>query len=215
MADIQVSTKRYYLTADRTRAVEQGDPDAAVLLVGQGSPIAPEVAAHYGIETESAVAMAKVPVDLEAERAAMVTVGTTKQTAANYDKMQLTRAVNEEVNEVVTRTGNPAAARQASMLAEGVVNQTLTEQSEGGEETPGLSKSADSTGGKGGAPVTDTSAVTKDGEETTGAKPAASKTSSRSKTIGSSNPPTYEQPDQTTTEKKDDLERDLNTPPPE
>lgn len=43
------STKRLYLTADKAKVVEEGDPEAAFLLVGEGGQIPQEEAEKYGL----------------------------------------------------------------------------------------------------------------------------------------------------------------------
>lgn len=43
------SEKRLYLTADRTRVVEEGDSDAAYLLVSEGGEISDQEAKQYGL----------------------------------------------------------------------------------------------------------------------------------------------------------------------
>jgi hypothetical protein len=44
-----LSQKRLYLTSDRSRVVEENDPDAAFLLVGSGCELPDLVALKYGI----------------------------------------------------------------------------------------------------------------------------------------------------------------------
>lgn len=41
--------KRYYVTADRSRVVDEGDPDAAILLAAEGGDISNEDAKRYGL----------------------------------------------------------------------------------------------------------------------------------------------------------------------
>lgn len=41
--------KRYYLNADRSRVVEEGDPDAAYLLAAEGTDISNEDVERYGL----------------------------------------------------------------------------------------------------------------------------------------------------------------------
>lgn len=50
-----IATCRWYLTADRQRAVPEGDPDAAYLLVAKGSEISDRLAAEWGIVEAKAV----------------------------------------------------------------------------------------------------------------------------------------------------------------
>lgn len=118
--DILVSKHRYYVTADKTRAVKSGDPAAAVLLVGKGAALAPEVAEFYGLETEGGESVIKVdPLD-EAVKSAMQTEGTT---AENYERMKLNKKVYDSAVNSVSNPHYPNASQQASIMAAGAVNQ--------------------------------------------------------------------------------------------
>jgi hypothetical protein len=44
-----VADRRLYLTADKTRIVEEGNPDGATLFATPGTPIAAEDVARYGL----------------------------------------------------------------------------------------------------------------------------------------------------------------------
>jgi hypothetical protein len=121
MAKVTLSKERWYVTADKTRAVRGGDPDAAFLLVGKGGAIAPEVAAHYGIETYTGESVAIVTQDRDAERERMVTEGTGSETAVNYEEMSLSRQVREQVTSSITPEENRSAGRQASMMAQSII----------------------------------------------------------------------------------------------
>lgn len=48
MSNVKIP-KRWYLTEDKSRAVEDGDPDASVLLCPAGGEVPREVAARYGL----------------------------------------------------------------------------------------------------------------------------------------------------------------------
>lgn len=124
MANVTLSKDRWYVTADRTRAVKGDSPDAAYLLVGQGGAIAPEVAAHYGIETYSGEAIERVPENLTHERERMVTLGT-GNTAQRYEKMAIERDVREAVNSSLTVEGNRSANRQGEMMAQSLISQKI------------------------------------------------------------------------------------------
>jgi hypothetical protein len=67
MAD-QVSTERLYLTADGTRVVTAGDPDAASLFVAEGMPVSDADIEKYDLEEY--VAEAPPPYDAAADHAA-------------------------------------------------------------------------------------------------------------------------------------------------
>lgn len=66
------STKRLYLNADKTKVVEEGDPEAAWVLVGEGGQIPLEDAERYGLTKEKAAepaetkAVKKPPADKSA-----------------------------------------------------------------------------------------------------------------------------------------------------
>lgn len=49
LGDIVIADRRLYLTADKKRVVEQGDPDAAFLLANPGQDIPKATAKRYGI----------------------------------------------------------------------------------------------------------------------------------------------------------------------
>ncbi len=120
-SNVTLSKERWYVTADKKRAVREGDPDAAYLLVGKDGAIAPEVAAHYGIETYTGQAVARVAQDREAERSRMVREGTSKETAVNYEEMAISRSIRESVNSSITKEDNRSAGRQASMMADAII----------------------------------------------------------------------------------------------
>jgi hypothetical protein len=42
--------ERLYVTADRSKVVKEGDPNAAFLLVGKGQEIHPKLAETYGLK---------------------------------------------------------------------------------------------------------------------------------------------------------------------
>lgn len=46
-----ISDRRLYLNADRSAVVEEGDPAAAYLLVGQGGEVPTAVASKYGLKS--------------------------------------------------------------------------------------------------------------------------------------------------------------------
>lgn len=121
MAQITVSKRRYYLNADKTKVVMEGDAEAAYLLVGKGSPIAPEVAAHYNLETEIAESVSKVTERPEDAKSRMVTPGTSG-TAENYAKMKLEHDVREAVNSGITSGDYPNSGRHGEMIAQGIIN---------------------------------------------------------------------------------------------
>ncbi len=123
MANIKVSKETWCLTDDKTKIVPENDPSAAWLLVRKGSPIAPEIAAHYKIETEDAEAFSKMPRDADDEKSGMVTKGTPPQVEQNYERMRITREVTKAVMDGVTTGENPGASKQARLIAEGIVNQ--------------------------------------------------------------------------------------------
>lgn len=118
--NVTLSTERWYVTADKMRAVRGDDPAAAFLLVGKGGAIAPEVAAHYGIETYQGEAVERVAENPEHERSRMVSEGTSG-TDKNYEEMRVNREVRESVNNNLTTEGNRSAGRQGEMMAASIV----------------------------------------------------------------------------------------------
>lgn len=53
------STRRLYLNRDKTGVVEEGDPEAAFLLVAEGGELPHEEAEKYGLTTKAAPAETK------------------------------------------------------------------------------------------------------------------------------------------------------------
>jgi hypothetical protein len=145
MAKVTLSKERWYVTADKTRAVKAGDPDAAFLLVGKDAAIAPEVAAHYGIATYAGEAVERVTQSRDQERERMVSQGTSKETAENYAEMSLKREVIEQVAASVTTEGNRSGGRQAAMMAEAMIHErrqegTLVSEEDQGKEPTSRTK---------------------------------------------------------------------------
>jgi hypothetical protein len=56
-----LSPKRLYLTSDRSRVVEENDPDAAFLLVGAGCELNDTIARQYGLLDVQAKAIKAAP----------------------------------------------------------------------------------------------------------------------------------------------------------
>jgi hypothetical protein len=52
--DAVLADKRYYLSSDRSRVVEEDDPDAGVLLAAEGDDISNEDVARYGLGKKQA-----------------------------------------------------------------------------------------------------------------------------------------------------------------
>lgn len=138
---VTLSVHRIYVTKDKRTAVREGDERAAFLLVGKGAAIAPEVAAHYGIETYSGESVEIVANDPVKERERMVTHGTGKETAENYEEMRINREVREKVNASLTTEGNKSATRQGEFMAQAIVN----ERREEGTLTPEAEKAPEPT----------------------------------------------------------------------
>lgn len=121
MAYVTLSRERWYVTADRTKAVKGDDPAAAFLLVGKGGAIAPEVAAHYGIETYAGESIERVPDHPAEVKERMVSVGTGSQTAENYEAMRIGHEVRQSIDNSISNEPNRSAGRQAEMMAQGVI----------------------------------------------------------------------------------------------
>lgn len=123
MAKVTLSKERWYVTADRTTAVKGDNPEAAFLLVGKGGAIAPEVAAHYGIETYTGESISKViehPGSDEV-KSRMVTEGTSQTVAENYAAMKIAHEVRESVNASISNEPNNNGHRQAEMMSQGII----------------------------------------------------------------------------------------------
>lgn len=60
-AAVLIADKAYYFNSDKTKVVEEGDPDAAWLLVGQDSEIAVAEAEKYGLKLDAEPEPAKKP----------------------------------------------------------------------------------------------------------------------------------------------------------
>lgn len=130
MAKVMLSKERMYVTADRSRAVKMGDPDAAILLVAKGSSISPAVAKHYGIETYEGEAVSIVRDEPGTERERMVTTGTAAKTAQNYEEMRVSREVREHVGASVAadKRDYAGSGRQAALMADGIINQSRVDR---------------------------------------------------------------------------------------
>lgn len=59
-----IADRRLYLSADRTRVIEEGETGAAFLLVGQGVAIAPDEVKRLGLtESDGRVVLSKPPAE--------------------------------------------------------------------------------------------------------------------------------------------------------
>lgn len=123
MRDVTLSKERWYVTADKTRKVPEGDPEAAFLLVGKGGAISPDVAAFYGVETYTGTAIEKVSSTADEVKSAMVTHGTGKETAENYERMRIQEEARQSVEASAVAEGNRSATRQAAMMADARIAQ--------------------------------------------------------------------------------------------
>jgi hypothetical protein len=120
MSKVLLSTNRVYVTADKSEAVEQGDPRAAFLLVGRGGIIHEDVARFYGIDTYEGEAISKMPFDAEAERRGMVTEGVGTGAAERYDQMSKEREIRQAIKGNVS-INHPQYGRQTEFMAQGVL----------------------------------------------------------------------------------------------
>lgn len=135
MSKVLLSAKRYYVNADKTQAVETGDPSAAFLLVGKGSIIEPQVARFYGVETYEGEAISKMPFDAEAERKGMVTQGIGTGAAERYDNMSREREIRNAIKAQIPII-HPQYGRQAEFMAQGIINRMRAEDEERGTYDP-------------------------------------------------------------------------------
>lgn len=125
--DVTLSKERWYVTVDRTRAVKDGDPEAAFLLVGKDGAIAPEVAAHYGVETYTGQAVEKATEHPAEYKERMVAPGSPKEVAEGYEEMRINKEVRESVNSSLTIEGNRSATRQAEIMSQGIIHKLREE----------------------------------------------------------------------------------------
>ena len=130
MREILIAKSRVYLTSDKTKAVAEGDPDAAFLLVGKGGEIDRAVAEAYGVETEESVEIAIVTPGIEQEYNAMVALGGGSKSARNYDRMDLQRKIAKNLSNENPGQSGVANAQQA-ILTEGLVNKEMRKQKKG------------------------------------------------------------------------------------
>lgn len=64
------SDKRLYLNADRSKVVEEGSPDAAYLLAGEGGEVSDEEAKRYGLKAPTKAQAAAADAEEEPENKA-------------------------------------------------------------------------------------------------------------------------------------------------
>jgi len=93
-----ISDRRLYLTQDKTAVVEEGDPSAAWLLVGEGGEVSTAVARQFGLKAPGAqpaadaAPVAKDPADAESldtikeGQKAVASAPATKAVAPKADK---------------------------------------------------------------------------------------------------------------------------------
>jgi hypothetical protein len=110
MARTLIATKTYWFNADRTEALPDGHADAAFLLVRKGSPVDPQVAEHYGIETEVSGGDMLTPMP-----------GANVQQEANRQRMEATRRITAEVGNTISAAQDAATGRQVAGMIEGRV----------------------------------------------------------------------------------------------
>lgn len=122
---VLIAMATYYLTADKTRAVKRGDPEATSLLVRKGGQIEPEAAEYYGIETEIGEAVSVVRNDISGVSQEDRLRGVGPEVKANYEIMETQRAVNADLRETLSRTGNAPASRQIEAIAQAKVNEAI------------------------------------------------------------------------------------------
>lgn len=132
--DMQYRSKQtYWLTADKTEAVPDGDERAHSLLVRAGSPIDPHAAEHFGIDYEP------VPNTLVGTRPELGTspapLGETPEQEAARLHIEATRSISREVAEATAHAGDAGTGRQIQAVIENRVAGELKEREGESEST--------------------------------------------------------------------------------
>lgn len=138
MRRILVAKYRYYIDPTTGKVYRRGDtdmPPGCRLLVGEGSPVEPGIAEEYGLETEEAQDVARVPgapVTAPEDRS----LGASAQAEAGYRRIEETGAIHRELQPRIERAGQSGAgaAAQLGLHAETMVA-AATQRA--GEEEPG------------------------------------------------------------------------------
>jgi hypothetical protein len=112
MRTILVAKYRYYLDPSTGKVYKRGDkdmPPGVRLLAAKGSPVEPNVAEEYDIETEEAQDVARVPsaaVSAPRDRG----LGSSEQAEAGYRRIERTGAIQREVAPLIAGGGDVSPA---------------------------------------------------------------------------------------------------------
>lgn len=160
---IKVATETYYL--HEGKAYKRGDkvPSGASLLVRKGSPILPEVADRYGVSTEEADNVTRVP-DAGRTPDSIRGVGVSSLADEGFRRIDAHRDVSAEtagINASIPTAG-AGVGRQAAMMRSDMVEERIKDT--GGVDAsttviePGTAEAQEAAaqgGGIGGAPIND------------------------------------------------------------
>jgi hypothetical protein len=138
MRSILVAKFSYYLSPDGQKVYKRGDkdmPPGSRLLVREGSPVDPAVAEQYGLETEGAQDVARVPTAVTTPPADR-SLGVSKQAEAGYRRIETTAEVHRETETIRdnARRSGAGSSAQIGLMAAGEINRRLIEQTPEGEE---------------------------------------------------------------------------------
>jgi hypothetical protein len=137
MRTILVAKYRYYLDPSTGKVYKRGDkdmPPGVRLLAAKGSPVEPNVAEEYDIETEEAQDVARVPsaaVSAPRDRG----LGSSEQAEAGYRRIERTGAIQREVAPLIAGAGlhGAGAAAQLGLHAETQIKAATQEAADEGE----------------------------------------------------------------------------------
>jgi hypothetical protein len=131
MRGIKVAAETYYVSPTGDKAYKRGDssmPSGSRLLVRKGSPVDPEVADHYGVETEDAQDVARVPAQITTPPADR-SLGVSSLAGEGYRRIEATAEVGREREGHLrdAHRAGTAQGRQAEMLRGALVEERIQE----------------------------------------------------------------------------------------
>jgi hypothetical protein len=108
-----ISHRRLYLNSDRSRVVEESDPDAAFLLIGAGGSLDDATARQYGLIkdaplTASSVLLAAPAPDAESGAGAITSEEKAEEKA---EALPAHKAVESRENKAIFPRANPRAKK--------------------------------------------------------------------------------------------------------
>lgn len=140
-----VVDRRMYLTADRSRAVPDGDPEAAFLLCVPGAEMTRALAARYGLLEQPAEEIAEKPAEEESpdEQAAEESATETKMRTPADNKAAQAPTTGGEVDAGAVREW--AAGQGLKVSARGKIPAEVLEAYRAAHQQPGGADQADAT----------------------------------------------------------------------